>query len=133
LKLKAQMLGVMDNVRMTGFVPEERKADFFRLADVYVMPSRGEGFGFVILEAMACGVPVIASTADGGFEAVLKGRLGRTVDPDDVEALEAAIIAALADPKAIPPELAHFEHRGFTGRLGEALVRVGAPSAAFHA
>jgi glycosyltransferase involved in cell wall biosynthesis len=78
---------------------------------------------------MACGVPAVASTVDGGFEAVLKGRLGNAVDPDDAVALEAAIIDALAQPKAIPAGLDHFEHRAFTTRLGEALVRVGAPSA----
>jgi len=126
LEQRARALGLADHVRFTGFVPDDRKADYFRLADVYVMPSRGEGFGFVILEAMACGIPVIASTVDGGFEAVLEGRLGRAVDPDDGDALEAAIVAALAEPKAIPADLSHFEHRAFTARLGEALVRVGA-------
>jgi glycosyltransferase involved in cell wall biosynthesis len=129
LKDRARALGVAGHVRFTGYVPEETKADYFRLADAYIMPSRGEGFGFVILEAMACGVPAVASTVDGGFEAVLKGRLGNAVDPDDAVALEAAIIDALAQPKAIPAGLDHFEHRAFTTRLGEALVRVGAPSA----
>jgi phosphatidylinositol alpha-1,6-mannosyltransferase len=121
----AKALGVDDHVRFTGFVPEDRKADYFRLADAYVMPSRGEGFGFVILEAMACGIPAIASTADGGREAVLDGRLGRVVNPDDPAALEAAVLEALREPKMVPPGLAHFEMAGFTARLGSALSRLG--------
>ena len=44
------------------------------LADAFVMPGRGEGFGFVFLEAMACGVPVVASTLDGSREAVATAR-----------------------------------------------------------
>ncbi len=126
----AKALGVEDHVRFTGFVPEDRKADYFRLADAYVMPSRGEGFGFVILEAMACGIPAIASTVDGGREAVLDGQLGRIVDPDDPAALEAAVLEALREPKMVPPGLAHFEMAGFTARLGGALSRLGVGAAA---
>ena len=50
---KAARLGVADRVVFTGFFPSDEKADLYSLADVYVMPSRGEGFGFVFLEAMA--------------------------------------------------------------------------------
>ncbi len=49
--------------------PKSEKAEHYRLADVFVMASHGEGFGFVLLEALACGVPVIASRLDGGREA----------------------------------------------------------------
>jgi len=70
LRAKVRDLGLEGHVSFTGLVPEERKADYFRLADAYVMPSRGEGFGFVFLEAMACGIPAVASRSDGGFEAI---------------------------------------------------------------
>lgn len=70
LEQKAQDLGLADSVVFTGFVREEEKLDHYRLADVFAMPSRGEGFGFVFLEAMACGVPVVASRIDGGREAL---------------------------------------------------------------
>src|SRR5258708_7605233 len=59
LQRKAFELGVADRVVFTGLFPEEEKPDLYNLADAYVMPSRGEGFGFVFLEAMPCGVPVI--------------------------------------------------------------------------
>ena len=67
LKAKCRALGVADHVRFSGFVPEERKVDYYRLADAYVMPSQGEGFGIVLLEAMACGVPAMGSKLDGGL------------------------------------------------------------------
>ena len=61
----------------------------------FVMPGRGEGFGIVYLEAMACGVPVVASSADASREAVRDGQLGVVVDPDDPEDLKRGIYRAL--------------------------------------
>src|SRR5439155_2564410 len=83
LERKAVGLGVRDRVVFTGFIPEALKADYYRLADAYVMPSRGEGFGIVFLEAMACGIPVMGSRLDGSREALLDGELGVLVNPDD--------------------------------------------------
>ena len=54
LQAKAQALGVADRVVFPGRIAEADKADYYRLADAYVMPSYGEGFGIVILEALAC-------------------------------------------------------------------------------
>lgn len=62
-------LGVADRFTFTG----ERKADYYRLADAYVMPSRGGGFGIVFMEAVASGIPVVGSLIDGGREAVVDG------------------------------------------------------------
>jgi glycosyltransferase involved in cell wall biosynthesis len=117
LEQKARALGVADRVVFTGNVPEAEKADHYRLADVYVMPSQGEGFGFVLLEAMACGIPVIASSIDGGREAVRDGLLGALVDPDDRPQLVRAILAALRQPRGIVPAgLEHFSFRNFEER-----------------
>jgi len=117
LEDKARMLGVADRVVFTGNIPEAEKADHFRLADVYVMPSHGEGFGFVLLEAMACGIPVIASTLDGGREAVRDGQLGILVDPADRAQLKRAILDALRKPKGIVPAgLEHFSFGNFEAR-----------------
>ena len=68
-------------VIFTGRVDEREKVDHYRLADAYVMPSSGEGFGIVYLEALACGIPAIGSKADGSREALRDGRLGQLVDP----------------------------------------------------
>ncbi|MES2056733.1 MAG: glycosyltransferase family 4 protein [Pseudomonadota bacterium] len=121
LRAKAAEHGVADHVVFTGMVPEDRKADYFRLADVYTMPSRGEGFGFVFLEAMACGVPAIASRNDGGFEAIRDGEIGIAIDPTNPDELENAIFEALTRPKAIPEGLAYFGFPNFQRRLDEML------------
>jgi glycosyltransferase involved in cell wall biosynthesis len=68
------------------------------LADLYVMPSSGEGFGIVLIEAVACGLPVIGSCADGSREALLDGRLGRIVDPGNPDELLEAVLVALDGP-----------------------------------
>ena len=110
-------LGVGNRVVFTGLFPESDKPDLYALADVYVMPSRGEGFGFVFLEALATGVPAIGSNADGGREALLGGELGRLVDPANATELVAAINGLLARPqRGIPPRLEHFSFANFTAR-----------------
>jgi glycosyltransferase involved in cell wall biosynthesis len=117
LQRKAVTLGVADRVIFTGLFPEEEKADLYNLADVYVMPSRGEGFGFVFLEAMACGVPVIASRLDGGREALRDGALGQLVDPTNPAEIRLAILDALAaGQKRIPEGLDHFSYANFERR-----------------
>jgi glycosyltransferase involved in cell wall biosynthesis len=109
------------HVAFTGRIDEAEKAAHYRLADVYAMPSRGEGFGIVLLEAMACGVPVIASSRDGGRDAARDGLLGQLVDPDDPKALEAAILAALDEPKAVPAGLDFFSLAAFRRRVADLL------------
>jgi len=104
LEAKAEELGVRDHVVFAGYVPESEKADHFRLADAYVMPSQGEGFGLVVLEALACGVPVIGSTADGTAEALQHGRFGAVVDPTDNDALLEAIRHTLRDDSPVDTE-----------------------------
>jgi len=119
LQHKATSLGIAQHVVFAGRVPEAEKADHYRLADVFVMPGRQEGFGFVFLEAMATGIPVVASSLDGSREAVLDGELGELADPDDREALMAAIRRALRRPRQIPDGLAAFSYERFRERLAD--------------
>ncbi|HSY48317.1 MAG TPA: glycosyltransferase [Thermoanaerobaculia bacterium] len=118
LRQKAVDLGIAHRVVFTGLFPDHEKADLYNLADVYVMPSRGEGFGFVFLEALACGVPVIASRLDGGREAVRMGQLGHLVDPSNPAEIRAAIQDTLAsgNPKRIPEGLDYFSYANFERR-----------------
>jgi glycosyltransferase involved in cell wall biosynthesis len=116
LEEKARALGLRSLVAFSGSVTESEKADHYRLADAYVMPSRGEGFGFVFLEAMASGIPVVASSIDGGREAVLDGALGILVDPGNREDLKRGILEALARPKGIPTGLDYFFFEKFEQR-----------------
>jgi len=121
LEAKAKSLGIADRVIFTGMVPESEKADLFRLADVFAMPGRGEGFGFVFLEALACGVPAVGSKVDGSREALRDGLLGELVDPADLQSIQHGILRALAKPKAIPEGLAYFAWPAFARRLADAV------------
>ncbi|MEB3355334.1 MAG: glycosyltransferase [Synechococcales bacterium] len=87
-------LGVGDRVVFAGFVPIEQLRDHYRLADAYVMPSQ-EGFGIVYLEAMACGVPVLAGDDDGSADPLQDGALGWRVPHRDPEAVAVACIEML--------------------------------------
>ena len=118
LSRKAAQLGVADRTIFTGFVDEREKADLYNLADVYVMPSRGEGFGFVFLEAMASGIPVIASCHDGGREALLGGELGTLVDPSHEAGIRSAILDALGEGgRRVPEGLSFFSFENFVTRV----------------
>jgi glycosyltransferase involved in cell wall biosynthesis len=125
LEAKARSLGMADRVKFTGYIPEAEKADHYRLADAFVMPGRGEGFGFVFLEALACGIPVVGSTLDGSREALRDGALGILVDPRQPEAIMAGILAALKRPRGvIPAGLDYFSFENFEKRCHHILHRV---------
>jgi asparagine synthase (glutamine-hydrolysing) len=117
LEAKAQKLGLADQVLFTGFVDEARKPDYYRLADAYVMPSRGEGFGIVLLEAVACGIPVVGSRVDGGREALLDGQLGELVDPARPEEIRAGVLRALRRGHGRPRGLEQFSKEAFRERI----------------
>ena len=119
LQALVERVGISENVIFAGRIPESEKVAHYNLADAYVMPSTGEGFGIVLIEAAACGVPVIGSLADGSQEALLGGRLGRLVDPRDRDAIVQAVTKALEEP--IPgrsPLIEHFGEERFQERVG---------------
>lgn len=80
-------LQLQDCVTLAGFVPDEQLCDYYNLCDVFAMPSKGEGFGIVYLEALACGKAVLGGNQDGAIDALCHGKLGALVNPDDVEAI----------------------------------------------
>jgi phosphatidyl-myo-inositol dimannoside synthase len=128
LERKAHQSGHGERVLFAGWVPEIEKEAHFRLADAYVMPGSGEGFGFVYLEALACGVPVVASRVDGSREAVRDGLLGEIVDPADPKDILRGILAALDKPSgAVPEGLAFFDYPRFAERC-QAMIDHFAPS-----
>jgi phosphatidylinositol alpha-1,6-mannosyltransferase len=98
LEDKVSRLGLTGHVVFAGKTSESEKVAHYSLADAYVMPSSGEGFGIVLLEAAACGVPVIGSMADGSREALLNGALGRLVDPKNPKVLAETILRTLESP-----------------------------------
>jgi phosphatidyl-myo-inositol dimannoside synthase len=87
-------IGIADRVRFLGKVPLDDLPDLYRAADLFALPSTGEGFGIVYLEAMACGTPAIGLDVGGVADAMADGALGACVTPDAFpQALEAALDA----------------------------------------
>ena len=121
LRSKASIMNLGSHVVFTGYVEEKEKADVIRLADAFVMPSSGEGFGFVFLEALACGIPVVGSAIDGSKEALLDGALGELVIPTERESLKNAILKTINKNKEIPEDLSYFSFENFSLRVNKAL------------
>lgn len=92
---------VEEQVILTGFLNEKELADYFLLADLFVLPSRKEGFGIVFIEALACGLPVICGNADGSIDAIKSGELGTAINVNDLDELEKAIVAYLETPLTV--------------------------------
>ena len=94
----ARAAGVQDRVRLVGQIPRHDVPALLRSADVVVSVPWYEPFGMVPLEAMACGVPVIASAVGGHLDTVVDGRTGALVPPRDPAALAQRLRELLADP-----------------------------------
>ncbi len=94
----ARRLGHPEALRFAGVPGDETLVDLYRRAAALVYPSRYEGFGLPVLEAMACGTPVVAARAGALPEVV--GPAAPLVDPDDVEGFARALEPVLIDPEA---------------------------------
>jgi glycosyltransferase involved in cell wall biosynthesis len=90
--------GVAERVRLAGYIPEQDKAALFTGAELFAYPSRYEGFGLPVAEAMACGVPVVTTT--GGSLPEVAGDGAELVPPGDPGALAAAVRKLLDDTAA---------------------------------
>lgn len=130
LAAKVRALGLADDVLFCGRVSDATLEALFERCAVFVLPSRGEGFGVVYLQAMAAGRACIAGADDAGREVVEDGVTGVVVDPRDGRALAAAVGSLLADPqRCAAMGLAgrrrvrqHYAYERFRDALGEALA-----------
>ncbi|MBM4377310.1 MAG: glycosyltransferase family 4 protein [Deltaproteobacteria bacterium] len=122
LERVAAEAGASSQVIFAGYVPDAELPLYYRLADAFVMPSTGEGFGIVYLEAMACGCPVVAGNQDGSVDALADGALGRLVDPHDGRELRDALAATLSEGRghdAPIPGVERFDIDRFRARVRE--------------
>lgn len=107
LRRKAAAAGLAEHVLFTGFVPDATLEALFRRAALFAMPSRGEGFGLVYLQAMRAGLACVGSGADAAGDVIAHGETGLLVDPLDPAALADALARLLGDA-------------ALRGRMGEA-------------
>lgn len=121
LEAKADSCGAANSVIFAGQIPKSEKVAHYNLADAFILPSIGEGFGIVLIEAAACGVSVIGSRADGSREALRDGLLGRLVDPQKPEELIEAVTAVLKNPasRARADGIDMFSIQNFRARVAE--------------
>jgi phosphatidyl-myo-inositol dimannoside synthase len=126
MKTLINQYNLNDSVKLIGFVNDDELIQHYLMADAFVMPSKKEGFGIVFIEALACGVPVIAGNKDGSVDALQNGALGKLIDPDSEEELEQAILETLQQKNTSPQILQQnvlnsfgFEH--YKKRLQNAL------------
>ncbi|MDO8622291.1 MAG: glycosyltransferase family 4 protein, partial [bacterium] len=91
---RAQALGISDRVEFLGSVSDTDLPGVYRRSDILVLPStaRSEAFGIVLLEAMASGIPVIASDLPGVRTVVVDGQTGLLAPPGDATALEGSLV-----------------------------------------
>lgn len=96
----AERLRVEDRVRFVGAVPDEELAAYLRAADLFVFPSQNrlEGFGLVVAEAMACGLPVVIADMPGVREVIEPGKEGLLAEPLIASDLAAQVRVLLDDP-----------------------------------
>lgn len=92
LERLARECGVEGQVRFLGAVSADDLPDLYRAADLFALPSTGEGFGIATIEAMACGTPAIGLAIGGAPDALGDGELGTCVAPDDFPAAFAAAL-----------------------------------------
>jgi phosphatidylinositol alpha-1,6-mannosyltransferase len=95
LREKAGSLGISGSVLFLGFVADDTLAALRKRAAVFALPSRGEGFGLVYLEAMRAGLPCVGGANDAAMDVIVNGETGLLVEPRDGRALSEAIVTLL--------------------------------------
>jgi len=97
LRAKAAVLGLGRSVHFTGFVPDTALRALLRHAAVFAMPSRGEGFGLVYLQAMQAGVACVGSRDDAAVDVIADGETGLLVPRQDPDAIAGVVTRLLTD------------------------------------
>jgi phosphatidylinositol alpha-1,6-mannosyltransferase len=102
LQTLADQEGVADRIRFMGALDPATLVDAYRMADLFVMPSTGEGFGIVFLEAMACGTPALGLEVAGTADALADGELGvLTCEANLASTLSRLLRGSKPDPRSL--------------------------------
>lgn len=127
LQLLAGQEGVADRVRFMGALEPAILVNTYRMADLFVMPSTGEGFGIAFLEAMASGTPAIGLAVGGAIDVLAEGGGGKAVaECDFISALEHALDQRKPDTAVITSGVVRrFGHATFKEGVVAALLRLG--------
>ncbi|MCP5080598.1 MAG: glycosyltransferase family 4 protein [Alphaproteobacteria bacterium] len=133
LEKEAARLGLSDTVTFAGYQSQDDVAAALSSSDIFVLPSFAEGVPVVLMEAMATGLPVIATAVGGVGELVRDGESGLILPPGDVAALAAALKKLLADPAqchemgkvGAKTVAAGFDSQTEAGKLAALLMREG--------
>jgi glycosyltransferase involved in cell wall biosynthesis len=99
LELLAAHLGIVDRIRFAGWLQGEELISAYHAANLFVYPSRHEGMPNAVLEAMASGLPVIATRIAGNEELVVERETGMLVESENQQDLERALSGLMADPE----------------------------------
>ncbi len=127
VRAEAERLGLSDRLILTGFQPDP--APFYRSADVFALSSCAEGFGNVLVEALSCGLPVVATDCPfGPAEILAGGRYGRLVPVGDDAAMAQALMAALAEPGDPAPRKARAAYYSVEAATARYLALLFAPA-----
>jgi phosphatidyl-myo-inositol dimannoside synthase len=121
LLILAEGMGVKEHVHFLGYLDDRELERVYALSNVFVMPSKTEGFGIVFLEAWKHGLPVITGNQDASVEVVTHGVNGLSVDPDSISEIGEAIIRLIREPemgaqmgqKGFETVLQHYTHDHF--------------------
>ena len=98
IEQRIKQLGIEKNIMLTGFVPDELLPSYYHAADYFILPSAsGEGLPLVLFEAMACGLPIIATIVGGTPEIIENMKNGILVPPRNPEEMTKALTKLLID------------------------------------
>jgi phosphatidyl-myo-inositol dimannoside synthase len=123
LQALADRLGVANRVKFAGAAGLDVLVDAYRMADVFVMASTGEGFGIAFLEATACGTPALGFAIAGANDALADGELGvLTSEAELSDAISRVLVASKADPQSLATTVVRrFGPEAFTAHAGAAI------------
>lgn len=121
-------LQLSEHVTLAGYLADEEVQTHYTTADIFAMPSTGEGFGISFIEAAVCGCSAIGGNIDGSTDALLDGKIGRLINPTNEQELAKAILDQLSIVKNAKSAqqlqdtcLAHFSFHRYQSKVAQLL------------